>query len=109
MIARTPEQRELHEARLKLQRDEAACLEFAMSEGIAKGRLEAEQIGYQRGEPIGQQIGLRRGELIGMIRLLQKWVGQPQSASEEFAKSGTAELQAQIAVLQRQLCERRAN
>lgn len=45
MIARTPEQRELHEARLKLQRDEAACLEFAMSEGIAKGRLEAEQIG----------------------------------------------------------------
>ena len=52
MIARTPRENELYNARLKMERDEAARLEFAKDEGRVEGRVE----------------GLNRGTFVGRIQ-----------------------------------------
>ena len=69
MIARTPRERELYEARLKMERDTAAQLEYATAIGVRKGREE----------------GRVQGEFVGRIRLLQQMLGQPESSSSELA------------------------
>jgi predicted transposase/invertase (TIGR01784 family) len=81
MITRTPETREMYEARLKAQLDEEARLDYARAEG--------EQIGQQRGEQIGQ------------IRLLENLLKMPPTTSEELAKLGFEQLAMRLAELQR--------
>ena len=49
MISKNPEQLQQYEARLKFQRDEAARLEGAISEGIRQGRAEGRQEGLLEG------------------------------------------------------------
>lgn len=63
MIARSPRERELYEARLKLQRDEQSRIEAAKDQSRAEGRAE----------------GLQIGELAGRIRLMQGLLGLPIS------------------------------
>ena len=61
MIARTPEERDLYEARLKLQRDEQSRIEAAEARGEAKGRVRVleELLGL-----VGSSLeGLTLGEL----------------------------------------------
>jgi predicted transposase/invertase (TIGR01784 family) len=93
MITRTPETRELYEARLKAQLDEEARLDYARAEG--------EQIGQQRGEQIGQQ----RGEQIGQIRLIEDLLKMPPTESEELAKLGLEQLAMRLAELRKLLRE----
>ena len=75
MTARSPETRELYEARLKVKRDEKARLDYARSEGRAEGLAE------------GEQIGLARGEKIGQIRLLERLLHRSPTDDAELAKA----------------------
>ena len=99
MITRTPDTRELYEARLKAKLDEEARLDYARTEG----RAEGEQIGQQRGEQIGQQ----RGEQIGQIRLLEQLLGMSPTGSEELSNWSSEQLATRLADLQRVLHERK--
>jgi predicted transposase/invertase (TIGR01784 family) len=82
MISRTPDTRELYEARLKAKLDEEARLDYARAEGRAEG------------------------EQIGQIRLLEQLLGMPSTASEELAKSSSEQLAARLVSLQERLRER---
>jgi flagellar biosynthesis/type III secretory pathway protein FliH len=88
MTARSPETRELYEARLKVKRDEKARLDYARSEGIAKGRAE----GLAEGLAEGEQIGLARGEKIGQIRLLERLLRRSPTNDAELAKASLQDL-----------------
>ncbi len=59
MIARSPRERELYEARLKMQRDEQSRIAAAKDQGHAAG-LEK-----------GREEGLEKGCLVGRIQLLE--------------------------------------
>jgi ribosomal protein L10 len=85
MITRTPETRELYEARLKAQLDEAARLDYARAEG--------------------EQIGQQRGERIGQIRLIEDLLKMPPTESEELAKLGLEQLATRLAELRKLLRE----
>lgn len=76
MISQTPEQNNLYNARLKFQRDEAARLALARSEG--------EAIGEARGEARGEAIGEARGFKMGRIIMLQELLGISPSKVEEL-------------------------
>ena len=104
MIARNPEQRLAYDTRLKFQRDEAARLEFARSEGIQEGR----QAGRQEGEQIGREKGRSEGESIGKIQLLEELLGIPQTNLQEFEKLNAPELIARLEDLQSQLRKRKS-
>lgn len=89
MIAKTPDQRDLYEARLKMQRDEAARIEYAKTEGRTEGRSE--------------------GELIGQIRTLESLLGIPVSTDQEIAANSQDQLRARAAELQTKLRSRLGN
>ena len=88
MIAKTPTQRILYEARLKFQRDERARLTYAEEKGREKGR--------------------EVGEQIGRIRLLQQLLGMSESPREELSEMDLTALEALAADLQTQLRSREA-
>ena len=87
MIARTPRENELYKARLKMERDEAARLDFAKDEG----RVE----------------GLERGQFVGRIQVLQHLLGLPESPMSELAETEIGQLSRLAGELQTQLRERR--
>ncbi len=87
MIARTPEQQALYDARLKFQRDEAAKLEGARLEGRAEGEKE----------------GLRLGVLIGRILTLGEYLDVKTLGHVELAVLSECELSAMADGLQSQL------
>jgi flagellar biosynthesis/type III secretory pathway protein FliH len=80
MISQTPRERELYEARLKLERDEAARLLGAREEGREEGRQE------------GRQEGQRLGKLIGVIQTLQQLSGIEVSPSAELETQSEEDL-----------------
>tara|TARA_R110002073_G_scaffold5624_26_gene34710 strand:- start:1943 stop:2839 length:897 start_codon:yes stop_codon:yes gene_type:complete len=92
MIARSPEERDLYEARLKMQRDEEARLRYAKNQGLEEGREE----------------GIRRGNLAGRIQLLQELLGESVTEMAVLETQDIAELTAAVAVLQRRLRDRDA-
>jgi predicted transposase/invertase (TIGR01784 family) len=87
MIAKSPEERELYEARLKLQRDE-------------QSRIDAAE---ERGEARGVALGEIRGAAEGRVRLLQEWLGHPPTELDELTLE---ELAAMERELQRQMRNR---
>lgn len=99
MIARTPEQQMLYNARLKFQRDEAAKLELATAKGWTEGQIQ--------GRIEGRIEGRMEGERIGEIRLLERLLGQPQTPADELAKLPMDQLAARFEVLTRQLQDRK--
>jgi len=86
MISRTPEDRALYEARLKLQRDEQSRLEAAEARGRAEGRAQ--------------------GELIGKIQLLQGILNEPEQSSDELMTLSEEELNTLLTSLQKRLRSR---
>ncbi|MFN0054278.1 MAG: hypothetical protein ACKV0T_19045 [Planctomycetales bacterium] len=86
MIASSPQDRQLYNARLKMERDAAAKLQFAKEEGLDEG--------------------LAKGECIGQIRLLQRLLGQPELPTSELATLTLDQLSKQATQLQAQLAAR---
>ena len=76
MVSQTPAQRMLHDARVKLQRDEESRLRGAHPEGLEKVRQE------------GRQEGL----IVGRILLLQQLLEIPQWREVDFAGCSAGEL-----------------
>jgi predicted transposase/invertase (TIGR01784 family) len=74
MIAQSPREREMYEARLKFERDQAWRIKAAKDEGRNDGRTE------------GRAEGIERGELSGRIRVLQVLLGLPESPLSELAE-----------------------
>ncbi|MEM8912843.1 MAG: Rpn family recombination-promoting nuclease/putative transposase [Planctomycetota bacterium] len=87
MIARSPEEREQYEARLKLQRDEAWKLAAARREGEVEGRVEGE----------------KRGKLLGQIEALGSILETP---CENLAEQSDDALVSLLNDLQRRVSER---
>ena len=94
VISQTPRERELYEARVKLERDEAARLlgarEEGREEGLEKGRLE----------------GKRIGKLIGVIQMLQQLLAIEVSPSEDLAVQPERDLAMLVETLQSRLRDR---
>ena len=99
MIARTPRERQLYEARLKMERDAAAKLEYAKAEGLEEG--------LEKGREEGREEGRLQGEFAGRIRLLQQLLGLPESAANELVEMNIAQLSDLASRLQTQLRDRR--
>jgi predicted transposase/invertase (TIGR01784 family) len=83
MIAKTPRERELYEARLKLQRDEHGRLQAAEDQGRAEGRVEGRVEGRAEGRAEGRVEGLQVGERAGSIRVLERLMQLPISEDLE--------------------------
>ena len=110
MISQNPEQRQLYEARLKFQRDEAARLEGAINEGIEKGitqgRVEGRVEGLVEGRVEGRVEGMKVGQLLGQITILHDLLGDSQPNPEELSTFTEAQLVELIEQLKRQLRSR---
>ena len=98
MISRSPEDRELYESRLKLQRDEQSRLDAAEARGKALG----EEIGEARGEARGRA----QGALIGKIQLLQGILNDPEQPIDELTTMSDEELKLLVESLQKRLRSR---
>ena len=83
MIAKSPQEREMYEARLKFERDQVWRIRAAKDEGRAEG--------------------IERGEYSGQIRLLQRLLGIPESPLSELADRDVAQLSSLATQLQAQL------
>lgn len=90
MISRTPYERELYEARLKLERDEQGRLDRARAEGREEGREEGE----------------RFGALMGKIQTLQQLLNVDVSPSDELKVQSEQALTQLAETLQTQLRNR---
>jgi predicted transposase/invertase (TIGR01784 family) len=86
MISQTPRERELYEARLKMERDEPARLSGAREEG--------------------RQEGKRLGKLIGVIQTLQQLLGIDVSSSEDLEVRLEEDLSLLVETLQSRLRDR---
>ncbi len=93
MIARDPEQRSLYDARLKMERDARAKLDFAREEGIQQG-LEQ---GLERG---------RLNERIRIVQVLRDIVGDESPKDSELTLLSLDDLAAFESEFQRRLRER---
>jgi flagellar biosynthesis/type III secretory pathway protein FliH len=78
MIAKTPRDRQLYEARVKMQRDEKARLEAAILEGLRRGRAEGRTQGLA-GLAEGKAKGIAEGEARGRLRVLLELLNLPQA------------------------------
>ena len=91
MIAQSPSERALYEARLKLETDQVWKLQEAKDEGREEGFV----------------LGIQRGEYRGQIRLLQNILGQPESSEGELEAMDIGQLQSLLARLRALLRDRR--
>ena len=98
MIARTPEQQQFYDARLKFQLDEAARLEMARFEGRTEGRTE--------GRAEGEEKGRVKGELLGRVRLLLELLEIASPTAMELETYGQGQLAELADQLQSQLRSR---
>ena len=98
MISKSPQERMLYNARMKMQRDEASRLLYAEREGIAKGEAKGKAIGEANGKAIGEQIGA--------VRLLQQLLGLPETTEDVLSEMTAVSRDAIIADLKSQLKER---
>jgi predicted transposase/invertase (TIGR01784 family) len=90
MIAHTPEERHLYQARLKAERDNRSRLKETLADGIAKGR------------EIGLEQGLKQG-LAGQVQLLQSMLKEPLTESSQLMLLTLEELNAIIGQLRTRL------
>jgi len=99
MIAQSPQEREMYEARLKFERDQNWRIKAARDEGRAEG--------LEEGVAKGIEQGIERGELSGRIRVLQSLLGLPESPLSELAGLDAKQLAHLATQLQGQLRDRR--
>jgi len=102
MIARSPRERELYEARLKMQRDEQSRIAAAKDQGHATGLEE----GLEKGREEGREEGLEKGRLVGRVQLLENLLGLSESSSVELNSQTLAALSQMASDLQQRLRER---
>jgi predicted transposase/invertase (TIGR01784 family) len=103
MIAQSPGERALYEARLKFERDQAWRIKAATDEGRAAGIEE----GIAKGIAEGVAMGVERGELSGRIRVLQNLLELPESPLSKLANLDVAQLSSLATGLQAQIRDRR--
>jgi len=116
MIAKTPEQLQEYNARLKAHRDEEARiifgrqqgLEIGEARGIEIGEARGLEIGEARGIEIGEARGIRKGMLQGQIVQLQQLLRLPVSTAEQLATCDLDQLDQMLAQLQQQFNHRDA-
>ena len=89
MIARTPEERQRYEDRLKAERDERARKKAAIAEGLEQG--------LERGVALGQAK---------LVATLQQLLDEPEQSSDELVALGMDRLLEMEADLKRRLRER---
>ena len=89
VVAKTPDQKRLYEARLKFQRDEAA-------------RARASENAREE----GREEGIGIGELFGRIKTLQGLVGATESTREELSECSEEQLKTLLEKLRDQLRNR---
>ncbi len=102
MIAQSPQEREMYEARLKFERDQIWRIKAAKDEGRAEGRNEGRAEGLEQ----GIERGIERGELSGRIRVLQSLLGLPESPLSDLAGLDVSQLSSLSTQLQAQLRDR---
>ncbi len=115
VVAKTPEQKQRYEARLKFLRDEAARTRSAREEGFEEGIEQGIQQGIDQGieQGIEQGIvkgivkGIERGELFGRIKTLQGLVGAVESTREELSDYSDEQLTTLLEQLRDQLRSRK--
>ncbi|MBS0262284.1 MAG: Rpn family recombination-promoting nuclease/putative transposase [Planctomycetes bacterium] len=107
MIAQTPAERAMYEARLKFESDQAWKIQEALKKGRQEGRQEGLAAGIAQGISQGISQGLERGNYLGQIRLLQSLLGRPESPPNELAAMEIDQLQKLLTELQAQLRDRR--
>lgn len=98
MIAQTPQEKMLYEARMKRERDEIWKLQSALAEGIEKGRAEGIEKGIEQ--------GIEKGRATGRIQILQQLLGLPVSSSEQLTPLPLEQLAELESRLQRQIATR---
>ncbi len=120
VISKNPEQRQQYEARLKFQRDEAARLESARSDGLRAGIEQGIEQGIEKGieqgiekgrveiRDEGLREGIEKGALLGRISLLQELLGVPQPTPEGLMGYSDGQLSELVEELKRQLRTRGA-
>ncbi len=86
MISRTPEKRQLYEARIKFLHDEEA-------------RMIAARMA-------GREEGIKKGELLGQFKVYQQLLGLSETPAWELQRLSPAELTHLITDLQQQLRDR---
>jgi flagellar biosynthesis/type III secretory pathway protein FliH len=101
-IARTPEERQLYEARRQAELDYRAGLD----EAHARGWQEGERLGLEKGERLGLEKGRSEGRqeaeravLVDQIRFLQDVLGGPVSSESELSALDLAVLRQTCAEL----------
>ncbi len=75
-------------------------------EGLQTGRTEGLQEGRQEGRQEGLQEGRKEGVLAGQVQAFQRLLGRAEDPSSSLAALNTAELQAKIAALEREVASR---
>ncbi len=95
MVSKNPEQKQLYDARLKFQRDEAARMESALEQGRAEGRDEGLREGIEK--------GIEKGELLGQIKLLQSLLNVSRPTRAELKKYSEVQLSELVEQLKLQL------
>ena len=105
MIARSPRERELYEARMKMQRDEQGhCSgERPRARSGTRGRPRK---GLEEGLEKGREEGLEKGRLVGRIQLLESLLGLSESSSVELNSQTLAALSQLASDMQKRLGER---
>ena len=103
MIAQSPREREMYEARLKFERDQTWRMKAAKDEGRAEGIEE----GIAEGIAKGRAEGIERGDFSGQIRVLQRLLGLPESQLAELTELELEQLSSLATQLQAQLRDRR--
>ncbi|MBS0262965.1 MAG: hypothetical protein JSS02_13555 [Planctomycetes bacterium] len=111
MIAQTPAERAMYEARLKFETDQAWKIQEALKEGRQEGKQEGWQEGLnegrQEGLAQGMAAGVERGKYLGQIPFLQNLLGLAESPSTALETLEIPQLQQLLADLQAQLRDRR--
>lgn len=102
VIHETPEKMHEYSARLKLQLDEIARMDYAIDEARKVALQEGEEKGRKEGEEKGRQEGRQEGR-IETIQVLQRLNMLRESTFEELSGFDESELNAICEALQRQL------
>ncbi len=90
MISQSPEQRRLHDARIRAQRDYFSALEGAKAEAREQGLVEGREVGIEQGIEQGIEIG----ECIATIQWLRRFLNEPPGDKLELEKLEPSVLQA---------------
>ena len=94
MISQTPEQRRIHDARMRALRDYESVIEGATFQARQEGLRE------------GRQEGRQEGQRIGQIQLLQQLLNDPISDESELVGMPLPQLHEMVQQLQARLTQR---